>query len=506
MSTQYPQIAGYTGTFSGSPVSINIQADHGWVAQQVVATGTADMTLSFPTGNALSIPAGIALVFGGPVNEMTLTGTVGQKYTVYASAVAGTFSVTGSSSGGGGGGAPTTAPYLLDGASVDPALTNGVAVGALDHTLDVVRVVGSSAGAATPIKLVTSNASAPAAVGGGVAIPLRWKSNAGEQTVAILAGSWIDVSNPADPKGALTVTLGAAETLAMLVKVGEIDLPGDNTVKASGDLTLTGQGATDLVLSTYGSALTNTNNVDDDVAVVQITQSNPAATYATKTTQVFLQTDPHTATVRETAFVTAQWDTNNPLAAGAGRLRISTKNGPYGVGNQTGAYFGWNDDEWGLIFDGTNYGAGSAVVRAQNGSLSLSSSTANVDVVANGGKVSFYSSTGAIDCNSAEILNINDGAHTGSAAACGQFLTGVATVLAGQNTVTVAVNAKFNGKSVRCGLSGIPGGAIAATPVLFSGTVAAGTLTISVVDVTTGALLAGGVTTNTDVTYDSFAF
>lgn len=235
MSTQYPQIAGYTGTFSGSPVSINIQADHGWVAQQVVATGTADMTLSFPTGNALSIPAGIALVFGGPVNEMTLTGTVGQKYTVYASAVAGTFSVTGSSGGGGGGGgAPTTAPYLLDGASVDPALTNGVAVGALGHTLDVVRVVGSSAGAATPIKLVGSSAANPLQIGGGVELPLRQVTTAGEQTVAAIGAVWVNVTDPAHPQGALVVALGADETLSMILTTSGLTLVGNTTFKSQG--------------------------------------------------------------------------------------------------------------------------------------------------------------------------------------------------------------------------------------------------------------------------------
>jgi len=238
-----PQIAGYTGTLSGTPVLINPQADRGWVSEWIVVipTGTGVGVRVTIGTDVIPVPLGLVVTIPGPAAQFTVNSATNGYIIYVGTGTTPMYAITQSGGGGGGGGAPTTAPYLLDSATVDPSLTSGVAIRALDHTLDVNYLASGAGGAASPMKLVASYATAPPTMFGGVALPLRWLSSAGEQTLAQIGASWIDVSNPAAPKAALTVALGASETLAMLIKVGEIDLPGDNIIKASGDLTLQAQ-------------------------------------------------------------------------------------------------------------------------------------------------------------------------------------------------------------------------------------------------------------------------
>lgn len=268
-----PTLAGYTGALVGVPVIINPQTDRGFVSEWIVAipSGTGVMTVTIGA-DVIPVPVGIILTIPGPAAQFTLNGT-GINYIVYAgTGVAPTY--TNVSTGATGGGAPTTAPYLLDGATtVVSLLPYGVPVGALDHTLDFVRVVVSSAGASTPVKLVGSSAANPLQVGGGVALPLRQITTAGEQTLAQLAASWVNVTDPGHPEAALTLQLGADETLAMLVKLGNVTFPGNTIIRASGGgLTLRSDSG---VLSVNTSRITRVvNGVDpQDAATVSQARS-----------------------------------------------------------------------------------------------------------------------------------------------------------------------------------------------------------------------------------------
>jgi hypothetical protein len=267
-----PKIAGYTGTLTGTTVNINPQADRGFVCDWlvVVASGSGTMTLTIGV-DVLPVPVGIILTIPGPAAQFSVSGT-GVTYIIYAGTGTAPAYLGVTGSGGGGGGAPTTATYLLDGPSAPGELVAAVPVGALDHTVDFVRVVGSSAGASTPLKLVGSSAANPLQVGGGVAFPLRQRTTAGEQTIAQIGAVWIDVSNPADPKGALTLRLGAAETLAMLIKLGEIDLSGAWTIKSSGQLSLQSGTASLDVGGTRVSNMSDGVAGDDAATVAQATQ------------------------------------------------------------------------------------------------------------------------------------------------------------------------------------------------------------------------------------------
>lgn len=263
-----PTIAGYTGSLTGAPVVINPQTDRGFVSEWIVAIPSGAGTMTVTIGaDVIPVPVGIILTIPGPAAQFTLNGT-GISYIVYAgTGVAPTY--TNVSTGATGGGAPAIPPYLLDGATVDSLLPNGVAVGALDHTVDFVRVVGSSAGASTPVKLVGSSAANPLQVGGGVALPLRQITTSGEQTIAQLGAFWVDVSNPADPKGALVLALGASDTLAMIIKLGEIDLPGAWTIKSSGQLALQSGAASLDVGGTRVSNMADGVAPDDAATIAQ---------------------------------------------------------------------------------------------------------------------------------------------------------------------------------------------------------------------------------------------
>lgn len=261
-----PTLAGYTGALTGAPVVINPQTDRGFVSEWIVAIPSGAGTMTVTIGaDVIPVPVGIILTIPGPAAQFTLNGT-GINYIVYAgTGVAPTY--TNVSTGATGGGAPAIAPYLLDGATVDSLLPNGVAVGALDHTVDFVRVVNTSAGASTPVKLVGSSAANPLQVGGGVALPLRQTTTSGEQTLAQIGALWSNVTDPAHPEAALTLQLGADETLVALIKVGEIDLAGAWTIKASGQLTLQSGAAT---LDVGGTRVSNMADgvATDDAATV----------------------------------------------------------------------------------------------------------------------------------------------------------------------------------------------------------------------------------------------
>ncbi len=135
MSDTNPKIAGYQGTLSGGPVLIDIQKDHGFVADFLVvipATGTG-LTMSVGTSFSLQIPTGVLITLPGPFAEFTLTqvGMTAVNYILYASSGVGqlpALQVAVSGGGGGGGSAPDDAKYLINDTTVPGTLTNAVPV------------------------------------------------------------------------------------------------------------------------------------------------------------------------------------------------------------------------------------------------------------------------------------------------------------------------------------------------------------------------------------------
>ena len=326
-----PPLAGYAGTFSGSPVTINPWTDHGFVSNQtiLIPTGAHGLTVTM-SANTLQVPAGVILSIPGALNSFILNGTATEGWIAYCAGqpIAGLVSAIfgGGSGGGGGGGAPSKEPYLVDVDYVDSQLPNSIPIRAISAPVDYIWPASSPAGAATPLRLYTTNVANPPTTGGGVALPFRYKSSSGEQTIAQIGAVWTVVTDPAHPEGALAFALGETETLAMLL-------------------------------------------------------------------------------------------TKNRLAFAA----------------------------------------------------------------------------------PSEITGIADSTAATSAVAQGQFAQGIQRFVSGENQHTVSVDAKFNGKAVTFGFAGVPGAAVAATPVGFVGVVTAGTLTISVIDTATGQLLLGGVSNAIDL-------
>jgi hypothetical protein len=140
-----PEIASYAGTFAGTPVVVNVQADKGFVANQTILGGSAGMTATLSGGQQVVVPPNLVLSIPGPVNTVTLTGTSGQTYYCVFSADAGSISVA-VAGGGGGGGAPTTEPYLIDANAIPGSLPNSVPIRAFTNHLAFVAATGSGAG------------------------------------------------------------------------------------------------------------------------------------------------------------------------------------------------------------------------------------------------------------------------------------------------------------------------------------------------------------------------
>lgn len=247
-----PPLAGYAGTFSGSPVTINPWTDHGFVSNQTILIPTGAHGLTVTMGaNTLQVPAGVILSIPGALNSFILNGTATEGWIAYCAGqpIAGLVSAIfgGGSGGGGGGGAPTTAPYLLDTDTVPGALTAGVAVRNISVPIDFIFPAGAPGGAATPFRLYGSDVSQPPTTGGGVRLPFRWTSTSGEQTVAIIGAEFTDVSVPAHPKAALAFALGEAETLAMLLQLNNLDFTQAMQIQSAARLALSGVGGATVV-------------------------------------------------------------------------------------------------------------------------------------------------------------------------------------------------------------------------------------------------------------------
>lgn len=510
-----PTIAGYSGTLSGTPVLINPQSDRGFVSEWlvVIPTGTGSGVTVTIGNDVIPVPVGLVVTIPGPAAQFTIN-SPSNGYIIYA----GTgpqplYALSASATTPGGGNAPDSAPYILDSATANPALANGVPIGALAGTLEFVRPTNSPAGAVTPILLRGSDVANPPTTGGGASLPFQWESSEGVQNVATIAAAFTDTADPNAPLGGIVMRLGQAETLAFLFQAGDVATPQGITLAGGGkraieavsgssldviaetDLNLiSSNGTTNLLLDPDGGQMRLTDAVDGEVEVFQLRHDNPTATYAAKTRLTYRQTDPFNNNVVPVGGITGEWDTNNPASAGAGRFRISTRNGPFGTGNETSAYIGWFDDVWAFVLDGTNYGASTTGLIATGAGVDVAIQAIDGDIF-----LRPKATAGTINCTSSEVTTIADGTATDSAAACGQFFSDTATFQVGQSSISFAVDAKFNGKPVQVTLASIPGGALAATPIAFRGVVSAASCTVSIIDTTTGALLVGGAVTAFDV-------
>lgn len=218
MST-YPKIAGYQGTFAGVPVEINPQSDYGWVSQQIVVGGE-DVTYFQVPGVTIPVPAGAALSIPGPVGQFAVSGTAGKTYYVYSAAKAGSFDLfIAGSGGGGGGGAPTTAPYVLDAATVG-TLTNAVPLQALATALEMIKEAALADDVVTPLQLKNSHISTVPTVDGGVYLPFSQINNQGEQQLGGIGAVWKSVPSPSTPQSKLVLNTETADVLEVSAESG----------------------------------------------------------------------------------------------------------------------------------------------------------------------------------------------------------------------------------------------------------------------------------------------
>lgn len=438
-----PTIAGYSGTLSGTPVLINPQSDRGFVSEWlvVIPTGTGSGVTVTIGNDVIPVPVGLVVTIPGPAAQFTIN-SPSNGYIIYA----GTgpqplYALSASATTPGGGNAPDSAPYILDSATANPALANGVPIGALAGTLEFVRPTNSPAGTVTPILLRGSDVANPPTTGGGASLPFQWESSEGVQNVATIGAAFTDTADPNAPLGGIVMLLGQAETLAFLFQAGDVATPqgitlaggGKRAIEAVSGSSLDVIAETDLTLSAHGGA---TNAEFHSGGVIEFPQATQLRTPAGSGGHMVVRAD-NTLLLRST---------NGPLRA-------------------------FSED---LISDAT-IGVGDAYI-----SLSM---------------VPVPSAT----CNGIEFFSIADGRFPTSAAACGQFFSDTARFQAGQSSISFAVDAKFNGKPVQVTLASIPGGALAATPIAFRGVVSAASCTVSIIDTTTGALLVGGAVTAFDV-------
>ena len=237
-----PPIAGYAGTFSGSPVTINPWTDHGFVSNQTILIPTGAHGLTVTMGaNTLQVPAGVILSIPGALNSFILNGMATEGWIAYCAGqpIAGLVSAIfgGGSGGGGGGGAPSKLPYLVDMDSVDSQLPNSIPIRILDAPLEFIQLTDAPGVPLEVLHVCGSDAFAPPVVGGGVRLPLKWVSSSGMQSVVVLEGVWNNATDPAHPTGQLRVYLGADETPAASLTVSELAFAASTEIKGIHDST-----------------------------------------------------------------------------------------------------------------------------------------------------------------------------------------------------------------------------------------------------------------------------
>jgi len=241
-----PLFKSYAGTLGGSPIAYNVQNDlEGNTADYVIVIpgGTGDGVVVTIGTVTIPVPLGVGLTIPGPVSSISL-GAGTNTYVIWAGVgVAPSFFLAASGGGGGGGGAPAEAPYLLNTDAPVSQLPNATTIRALAMPVDYIWPASSPSGAAAPLRVYTTNVANPPTTGGGVALPFRYKSSSGEQTIAQIGAVWTVVTDPAHPEGALAFALGADETLAMLLTKDKMQFAAPTEITGIKDGTSATSGA-----------------------------------------------------------------------------------------------------------------------------------------------------------------------------------------------------------------------------------------------------------------------